>query len=287
MSRSTDNLNLYLLNVGFINLKGNWNWKNVYSPFARIYYVTNGSAKTYIDTKMYVLKSGNLYLIPPFTKHEDECDSLFSHYYIHFYEEANKKELLFDQFDFPVEIKADTLDLLLIKRLLEINPDRQLKYIDPTIYDNMSSFSQLSAGNDKIPAHFVLESQAILCRLISQFMKDAKPKIRYKDMRINKCIKYIHEHINENISISRLADIACTTEDHLTRIFKKETNNTPIKYMNLKRMETAQLLLLTTNKSVSDIASNLSFNNIPYFNRLFKEHTNMTPGEYRSINIQR
>lgn len=285
MYESIDNLNLYLLNIGFIDLDSNWNWEKVYSPFARIYYVTEGNAKTYINGKEYVLQPEYLYLIPPFTLHEDECNSLFSLYYIHFYEQAYNKGTIFDKFDFPIGIKAELLDSLLIKRLLYINPNRHLKYIDPKIYDNTTGFSQYAADNNKIPLHFVLESQSILCRLISLFLKDAKPKIRYKDMRINKCTDYIHKNMDRNISISQLANIACSTEDHLTRIFKKETDQTPIKYMNKKKIERAQLLLLTTNRSVSDIALKLSFNNISYFHRLFKEYVKTTPRKYRSMYI--
>jgi AraC-like DNA-binding protein len=47
-------------------------------------------------------------------------------------------------------------------------------------------------------------------------------------------------------------------------------------------MEKAQLLLLTTDMSVTDIAMDLSTDSIPYFYRLFKQYTGSTPGEYRS-----
>jgi AraC-like DNA-binding protein len=46
-------------------------------------------------------------------------------------------------------------------------------------------------------------------------------------------------------------------------------------------MEKAQLLLLTTNQTVKDIAYSLSFDNIGYFDRTFKRLTGVTPGEYR------
>lgn len=282
MHKLVDNLSFILLNIGFSELNADWNWKKVCSPFARIYYVTGGQARTYINGKTYVLKPGNLYLTPPFTLHDDECNGLFSLYYIHFYEKINNKEPLFDKLDFPVEISADSLELSLVKRLMHINPDRDLKHIDPGVYDNMSAFSKYAADNNILPMHSFLETQSILSWLVSRFLRFADLKMRYKNERINKCIQYIHENMDKDITLLRLADISCVSTDHLTRIFKKELNCTPVKYINRKKIERAQLLLLTTNTQITDIALNLSIDNISYFNRLFKQYTGLTPGCYRS-----
>jgi AraC-like DNA-binding protein len=279
-------LRLILLNVGFSELNGNWNWRNIRSPFARIYFVTNGKAHTYFNKNMYVLNPGNLYLIPPLTSHNDECTGLFSHYYIHFYEKTDNKESIFEKFDFPVEIVADSLDILLIERLLKINPDRHLKDTDPKMYDNAASFFKYIADNNKIPTYFMLEIHSILCRLVSRFMKGAKQKSRYGDIRINKCLQYIHENLDKNITVSQLANISCVTGDYFCRIFKKQTNYTPIKYINLKKIEKAQLLLLTTNMPIIDVAMKLSIDNFSYFNRLFRKYTNISPGKYRKFITQ-
>jgi AraC-like DNA-binding protein len=282
MHELVDNLNFILLNIGFSERNANWNWKKIYSPFARIYYVANGQAKTYINGKMHVLRPGNMYLTPPFTLHDDECDGLFTLYYIHFYEKVNNKEPLFDKLDFPVEISADSLDLLLVKRLLDINPNRDLKYTDPEIYDNMPSFSRYTADNNILPMHLFLETQAILCRMVSRFLRLANPKTRYKDERVNKCIQHIHRNMDADVTLRQLADISCVSVDHLTRLFKKELDCTPVRYINRKKIERAQLLLLTTDMQVTDIALDLSIDNISYFNRLFKQYTDFTPGRYRS-----
>lgn len=274
---------LSLLNIGFSELNANWNWKNVQSPFARIYYVVKGHAQTYIKQKRYLLKPGNLYLIPPFTLHDDECDSPFSLFYIHFYEEIFNKESIFEQFSYPIEIGAGELDILLIKRLYEINPNRQLKNIDPQMYDNTPGFKESQAANRKIPTYMAVESQGILSFLISRFMRGATLKSKYKDIRVYKCLQYIHENIRNTISLNQLADISCTSEDHLTRLFKNQTQYTPVKYINLKKLERAQLLLLTTDMPIHEIAMELSFDNVSYFNRLFKNQTNMTPGKYRIV----
>jgi Transcriptional regulator containing an amidase domain and an AraC-type DNA-binding HTH domain len=281
MNEKIGDLELILLNIGYSEMNANWNWKSIYSPFARIYHVTGGAARTYIGDKMYSLEPGNLYLTPPFTLHDDECDSFFSLYYIHFYEKAINKESIFDIYDFPIGMEATPLDLLLTKRLLDINPERHLRHYDPQLYDNPPTFSQNIADNSRMPVHSALETRGILYQLTSKFLVSAKIKSRHMDDRVNKCLQYIHENVDKTITVNQLADIACITEDHFIRIFKKEMRCTPIKYINSKKIEKAQLLLLTTDMPIKDIAFDLSADNISYFNRIFKQHTGKTPGQYR------
>ena len=276
-----DNLNLTLLNIGYSELYANWNWEDVYSPFARFYFVKEGRAKTYLFDQEFLLEPGYLYLTPPFTLHHDECDSAFSLYYIHFYERAANKESIFDKYEFSVQVKASPADNILIERLYEINPGRQLISIDPKIYDNDPTFSQSVAQNKEMPMHSMIETQSILSILMSRFMEKRSRKINDKVERIHKSLKYIHTNINQDISIKTLADISCVTADHYIRIFKKEMGLTPIKYINAKKIENAQLLLVTTNYSIREIAGELAFDNISYFNKLFKQHIGKTPQEYR------
>lgn len=281
MIENKESLDLILLNIGYSEMNANWNWKGVYSPFARIYHVTGGIAKTYIGSKMHILHPGHLYLTPPFTLHDDECDSFFSLYYIHFYEKAINKESIFDTYDFPIGIEASSLDLLLTERLLTINPERHLRHFDPQMYDNPPTFSQNIADNNRMPVYSIMETRGILYQLMSKFLISAKIKSIDMDVRVNRCLQYIHENIHKDITLSDLADVACITEDHLIRIFRKEVKLTPIKYINLKKIEKAQLLLLTTDMPIRDIAFELSADNISYFNRLFKNHTGKTPSQYR------
>jgi AraC-like DNA-binding protein len=270
-----------LLNIGYSELNANWNWKEIYSPFARLYYVKAGEARTCIRNKVYPLEPGCLYLTPPFSLHNDECDGYFSLYYIHFYENATGKESIFDKYEFPVRIEASALDLQLIERLHVLNPGRYLVNIDPKTYDNPPAFSRYMADNNKLPYHVLLETQCILSILMARFVEFRLRKSIDKDMRINKSLQYIHEHTDREISINDLSEIACVSNDHFIRLFKKETGQTPLQYINNKKIEKAQLLLLTTPSSIRNIALDLSLDNISYFNKLFKQHTGKTPLEYR------
>ena len=48
MTQSIDQLHLLILNVGLAIHNADWNWKNVSSPFTRLYYIMEGTAQNHI-----------------------------------------------------------------------------------------------------------------------------------------------------------------------------------------------------------------------------------------------
>jgi AraC-like DNA-binding protein len=272
---------LFLLNVGYAAHNADWNWKSVSSPFARIYCVDSGSAKLHMNDNVYELLPGNLYFVPPFNVHGYECTGLYKLYYIHIYENPRLAVRIMEQLDFPVGTVAENNDKALIERLLDINPGRELKKYNPSSYDNQPTLMKYLSLNNSAPYHYYLETRGILFQLLSRFLKEAKLKLKIKDNRILKSLLYIHQNIDRNITTEDLAQMSFITKDHYIRLFKKEAGYTPIGYIHRKKIEKAQLMLVTENLIVKEVAYRLSFENISYFNRIFKKLTGTTPLKYR------
>jgi AraC-like DNA-binding protein len=272
-----ERLNLILLNAARKDHPADWNWKGVNSPFARIYMVESGSARVLMPDGTYLIHPGKLYLIPSFVTHSYENDCFFTLYYIHVYDDLN----IFDRWMFPFEVDACDLDAGLVKRLIEINPGRELKHSDPVSYDNMPTLMKNIAGSDHFTFHSIVETRGILLQLFSRFLRKASPREDIKDKRILKIMRFIRENINRNILLGELSATCGLTNDHLIRLFRRELNCTPMQYVNLKKIEKAQLMLIIGEKSIKDIACDLSFYNSSYFFRLFKKITGATPNDYR------
>ena len=270
-----------LLNVGYAHHNADWNWKDIHSPFARIHYVINGTAKIIREDGSFELKKDHLYLTPSFTKHAYECDGVLELFYIHIYEDSGKNLSLFDVLDFPVEVASDPLDSQLIERMIKINPGRALKFYDPKRYDNPTNVAQNMAIQQQSPIAFEMETQAIIKLIISRFLAQAVYKKEHIEDRILKALHYIHKNIHCEIDIDHLAEICFLTKDHFIRLFKKEMNCPPGKYINLKKIEAAQLRLLIDNVPIKELAYGLGFDNICYFNRLFTKLTGESPGRYK------
>lgn len=279
--RSIDNLHLLTIHVGLAAHNGDWNWKEVSSPFTRLYYVTKGAARIVLPNGTWNLTPHHLYLIPAFTVHSYECEGEFEHYYIHIYEDVKSNSGLLDDFIFPVEIPADEFDLHLCRRLCKINPTMKLVQANPAFYDNNSMLIQNIVKNKQRVLCDRVESRGILYQLLARFLKEANLKSDVSDNRIQKSLNYIKKHINENIRIETLTDVVCISKDHFIRLFKKETGMTPVQYICQKKMEKAQLLLVTEDIPIKEIAFLLSYEDHSYFNRLFRKMTGVSPLEYR------
>lgn len=281
MRKDRHQLDFILLNIGYAEHHADWNWKNINSPFARIHLVVEGSAKILRDGRKYELTENKLYLTPAYTPHSYECDGDFSLFYIHIYEKIDNKSSIFDVLNFPLEIEADTLLMQLVARLHVINPGRELSYYDPTAYDNSTELLKNIALHSNTPFALELESQAIIQQLLSRFLEFSTAKTPHVDERMLRVLDYIHAHIHTNIGIEKLAELSFLTKDHLIRSFKKQVNCTPGKYINQKKIEKAQLMMLLEDYSVQELAYKLGFNNVSYFNRLFKKLTGESPSAYK------
>jgi len=273
-----EDFSLTLLNAARITHNADWNWKNINSPFARLYMMESGSAQVIFPDGAHIIQPGYLYLIPAFVTHGYKSDSAFSIYYFHIYNEYD----IFDRFDFPFEVNAGILDVLLAKRLLAINPGIELKNSNPKMYDNFSTLTQSIAKNNQKSFFSRLETSSILTQLFSRFLDSAILKQEITDKRIKKTLRYIRENIDKNFKVNDLADICNLNRDHFTRLFKKEMQCTPMQYIGRKKIEKAQLILVAQEKSVKDIAFALSFDDVAHFHRSFKRVTGMSPIAYKN-----
>ena len=97
---------------------------------------------------------------------------------------------------------------------------------------------------------------------------------------------FIDSNIENDISITKIAEIFHYNEKYLGRLFKKETGMTYNEYINKQRFTKAKFLLKKTNDTIINIAMLCGFNNVTYFNRLFKKNFKMTPSEYRKTHTR-
>lgn len=281
MNLSVDQLHLLTLNVGFAQHHGDWNWKNVRSPFARLYYVTEGEAQVVIGSEVHQLSPHHLYFIPSFTQHSCVCDAAFAHYYIHIYEDHQQGPGILDDWAFPFEVDASPFDLELFKRLCDINPFMKLPASNPQSYDNHPTLVSNIQLNLRRPFYDKVESRGILYILMSRFLKQAGPKVEVRDDRVHQTLAYIRKHLGTRLDIDQLAEKACMSKDHFIRIFKRETGETPNVYITKRKLEKAELALVTTDLSIKGVAELLGYDDYSYFNRLFKKNAGMTPQQYR------
>lgn len=102
----------------------------------------------------------------------------------------------------------------------------------------------------------------------------------------NLIMKRVQEFVQKNymkeITLSQIAEIADLSVSRFCVIFKKNTGDSFVNYLNQYRIDKAkQLLLLETDLKIYEIADMVGFSTLPYFNRLFKTVTGLSPNEYK------
>lgn len=74
------------------------------------------------------------------------------------------------------------------------------------------------------------------------------------DVRLRRAADYIHDHLAEDLSIAGMAELSGMSDSHFAKAFKTATGQSPLQYVIAARMESAGVLLRTTDLPVSEVA---------------------------------
>jgi AraC-like DNA-binding protein len=168
-----------------------------------------------------------------------------------------------------------------------INPIFHIGNLDVFIetYYNIFRFARdEKPGFQQITAGMVMK---LLGNLIS-----IEKRLDFSEKRIEKIIEkacfLIRENIEKEIDFKQYADDNCVAYSYFRRMFKLYTGLPPAKYhLDLKIIRSRELLL-STDKIIKEICSEVGFESTYYFSRLFKKKTGISPSRFRtSANYQK
>jgi AraC-like DNA-binding protein len=84
------------------------------------------------------------------------------------------------------------------------------------------------------------------------------------------------------LDVTLLARIAHVSEAHFIRSFRATFGETPHRYLQRRRVERAMFLLRQTDRSVTDVCSDVGFTSLGTFSRTFRAIVGASPSAYRS-----
>lgn len=124
------------------------------------------------------------------------------------------------------------------------------------------------------------EMQGAVKALVSCFPKKETVSGNEKSL-VEQVRKYVEDNLDQNLNVNGVAAALFMNGDYISRVFKNETG-TPLKeYIIQRKMESARLLLTTTQLPVSVIASKLGYDNFSYFSQAYRRCMGVSPSEER------
>lgn len=100
---------------------------------------------------------------------------------------------------------------------------------------------------------------------------------------VQRTINYIEEHMQDHLTLERLADVACFSPFHFHRVFQAMVGESVMEYVRKRRLTSAAERLFYSEEKVIDIALDLGYHYHESFNRAFKKWYGVSPKQYRNL----
>lgn len=219
--------------------------------FYHLTFVLSGEVKYTVEGKDITLRENDALLLVPGTVRERHKSDKSAHYVIFNYTSAKPNDISKSLF-----MRAAVNQT--IRKLLDSYPY--------TYYDRPQK-----EPNQKI--------NKVLPNLFNCILTELFDSLNYHTENVNvlNAINYINDNITSPISLKDISDHIHLSNEHTSRIFKKEMGITVTDYINNQKMQLAKDMLTSNEMSLLDIAYKMGYENYGYFNKTFKKHFGISP----------
>ncbi|MBD2860746.1 helix-turn-helix domain-containing protein [Paenibacillus oceani] len=94
-------------------------------------------------------------------------------------------------------------------------------------------------------------------------------------------LHYVHVHYADKLTLESVAAHFHISAPYISRLFRENTGQSFLEYVHQLRINSAAMMLINTDKSVTDITFDTGFESIRTFSRVFREIIGQSPREYR------
>jgi len=165
----------------------------------------------------------------------------------------------------------------------------QLRHDDPRadgiralLADIEEEFARKEESYDLMVKNKLLTLLVHVRRSYAEYFDDGLARRETPHIRqLDAVMHFIDEHLGEALTLEGLAAQAHMSKSHFSSLFREFNGLSPWEYILSKRVTRAAQLLISTDRTVLDIASVCGFNSTANFNYAFRKLTHTSPSEYR------
>ncbi len=170
----------------------------------------------------------------------------------------------------PSHVREFFMQLLLdLQMKLKLTLHYQDELSKEKLYDAVLAIESI----DQLEEWLLQIFEALMERLSVVSMSSARSEII-------KAQQYVISRVTEKITLEEIAEYLNLNASYFSRLFKRETDQNFIEYVNKVKLMKAKELLQQSNKTVEEISDYLGYSNKSYFIKLFKREIGMKPSEY-------
>lgn len=250
-------------------------WDNLFAhrdPYARLYVILDRVGDLELDGTPVQLRPGAAYLLPDGVPIRFGRARGMDHVWFHFRATLDAGVSLFAVRDLPVCV-------------------HQADGLLPVAHEALEIAAFLEDGHRPVPAasgdlpepdqlRFRLATRLRL--LLEPFLAGARTHPRADDVaRLAPVFDHVETHLDQELRIPDLARLVNLHPTYFAERFTRAVGRSPSRYIQTRRLEAAQLLLLDSGRAIKAIARETGFHDVAYFCRVFRALTGTTPGAYR------
>lgn len=124
------------------------------------------------------------------------------------------------------------------------------------------------------------ELLSLIISLIEQ-SRDSLSTKKSSELLMMSAQNYIQHHLESDFGIDDISEYLGISCSYFCLLFKNHFGETFVEYLTKQRMEMAKSLLYSSDKSITQIGSEVGYHERRYFTKVFQKYTGMTPSEYR------
>lgn len=126
----------------------------------------------------------------------------------------------------------------------------------------------------------------ILTEMVCSLAENQKTETVLNRTDISELAEYIRKHYREELHIEDFCRHTSLSRHYLIHTFERQMGMPPYRYLHMCRINQAQVLLRTTELSVSEIAEQVGYGSSSVFIRHFRALIGIPPGAYRNESIR-
>lgn len=253
--------------------------------FFEINIVLRGEGMHYVENGKLPVKAGDVFVIPPRFRHGYVGGNGFDVYHLVlspvFFEKHYSELILLPAFNRLFKVEPAMREMFLSDIHLTLDKPA-LCELSPLL-NSIREQSLITTPEALLTAAAL--SVVLICSLCSEYQNsrknDASSTDGGKDEAFMSSVAYMYENYYRKISIEELAGTARMSRSSYQSRFKEYTGMSPGEFVIKLRCEAAASILVSSERSVADIAEEAGFYDTPHFIRCFKKRYGMSPIEYR------